>query len=322
MKRLDACAHWVAELLCAGHFSLLWEIILHYLAKYINLGNPKLPIYVLMRFNDFKGIIEETTIIQELDLRNNEALRHIFTELVCNLSVSNKNPAFQPIINLKHSSFVINELNELLRAPIDHLETIHHLFENDDPRELFLIFTEFSFFVSPNNHQDQSNACYWVDWLIQYQQHCAKEKMPLICCRRTHIPVEYKYQTDVIWIIWDILTYITESTPLLHKIVKSILHLFCIQYKTTACLKRINLLFFAISLITKPCDFSIEIIPTVYKESVENIITNLDKFYKELKPSAITPKNDFMFMNIKDQSKYNLQKGLLKMNMFANMENR
>jgi len=318
IRKLDACCHWVAELVCAGHYAFLWEIILHYLAKYINLGNPKLPIYVLMRFNDFKSIVKQGNFINEIDLRNNPQIRQLFAELICNLSVSHKKPAFEPMVSHKQSNFDIMELSTLLMAPPTTIDTISHLLNNDDPHELFTIFTEFAYNI---DNRDLSNACHWIDWIIQYQAHCIKAKEPIVGYRRAHIPVDPKFQTNLIWIMWDILNH-HSNTPLLQKVVQALMNLFCIQYKMGVCEKRKQLLFYAVSIITESVDFTIDIITPTYKGKVEEILEQNDKYYRELKKNEIAPKTDYMFMNIKDQRAHNLKMGVAKMEMLATIENR
>jgi hypothetical protein len=321
LRKLEASAHWVAELICAGHFSFLWEIILYYLAKYINIGNPKLPIYVLMRFNDFKSIMNKRNYINEIDLRNNVSIRQLFTEIICNLSISNKKPAFEPVISLKKSTFNIVELNSLMVAPPTFIDTISDLLKSDDPHELFTIFTEFAYNIS---QKDQSNACYWIDWVIQYQTYCIKLKEPIVCFRRNHIPVNTNYQTNLIWIIWDILlcSHHNETSPLLQKVIQSLMNLFCVQYKPNICDRRKYILFNAVSIITENVDFSIDIVSPSYREKVGSLLEDIDKYYVELKKNEISPKTDYMFMNIKDQRAHNLKMGIAKMEMLANFEKR
>jgi hypothetical protein len=65
---------------CSGLFVDLWELILSFYAKYIHKGNPKLPIYIHMRFQTFRQIAEG---VEELSLRNVHEIRVLFVERVC-----------------------------------------------------------------------------------------------------------------------------------------------------------------------------------------------------------------------------------------------
>jgi hypothetical protein len=320
LGKLESCAHWVAELVSAGHFAFLWELILHYLAKYINIGNPKMPIYLLMRFGDFKTIIQQRNYISEIDLRNNPSIRQLFTEIIANLASSAKKPGFEPIISLKKNTFDVAELATIMKAPPTQMEQIADILLDDDPNELYIIFAEFSFCLSEK--RDQSAACYWVDWIVQYQTHCLKLKEPVKCATRNTMPVEYKYQCNVVWILWEIIIASATNNPLLHKTLCALLDLFCIQYKPVVCSRRINLLFFAVSLITENVDFTVEIISQNAKGDVEYILENNDKYYRELKKNEFAPKTDYMFMGLANQRAQNLKKGIAKMELLANLENR
>jgi hypothetical protein len=69
-------------------------------------------------------------------------------------------------------------------------------------------------------------------------------------------------------------------------------------------------------------DFSVEIISQNVKENVAYILENNDKYYGELKKNEYAPKTDYMFMGIADQRAKNLKKGIAKLQLLANLENR
>ena len=96
-NKIEPACYWCAELVCAGHFMEVWEIIIHYMGKHIHLGNPKLIIYLETRYQFFKDVLTKGYYTNELGYRNNEQIRKLFAEIVCVLSLSNRKHSFEPI---------------------------------------------------------------------------------------------------------------------------------------------------------------------------------------------------------------------------------
>ena len=307
----DSC-YWCAELICAGHFSDIWDIIIIFAGRYINVGNPKLPIYLDVRFNNFKDILINGYIDNELSLRNNTNIRNLFCEIICILCNSNKKPVFNTLPN-KSFIFNISDLSNKLKAPsVDYASVV---FLKNDPNELFIAMNELAYHIS-NESLNTVECFFWIDWIIDYDIICKKKKKPLFCEKRNFAPVNEKYQTDIIWIIWDLFLKKTNGNKIKTRLIESLLNLFTIRY-TPGCKKRRKYLMYnSVNIIIESINLKIEI--NNKKKDVENIINKISIIYKQIKKNEIQPESNYLVDHIEKKS--NLDKTLEKLNMMNNIK--
>ena len=313
MKIEPAC-YWAAELVCAGHYMDLWELFLKYVGKHIHLGNPKIVKYLEMRYTIFKNIMQTGHFSSELHLRNNPTIRKLFAEIIVVLSHSNRKHSLIPIQIDREEEFDISQIREKLVAP--SATYADPFFRKEDPRELFIALNEFVYSISMERH-NMRDACYWIEWLIDFDALCRKRREPMYCERRKEAElVDYKLQTDTIWMVWE--TLISQSKlrgTYIESIMHSILKLFSIKYTTAAAKKRRYLLYFAIAILTEPVPTNVEI--TSKKDVIEIVTNRIDDIYKQIKKNEISPNMDYLYSNLEQEM--NLEKSLRKIEMMNSM---
>ena len=312
--KVEPACYWCAELICAGHYMDIWEIILYFVGKYIHLGNPKLAIYLERRFSIFKNIITQGHFLNELQLRNHPNIRKLFAEVVCIITKSNKKHSFEPIKINRIEEFDITQMTERLKAPsISYIEPI---FKPKDPKELFIAANEFAYNISAER-RNMAAACYWIEWIIEFDNICKKRKEPVYCDKRAEYSVESKLQRDMIWIVWDTLLFYCNETKnnYLESIMKSLVTLFSIKYTTASCKKRRYLLYFAVALITEPVPTNIEMFTE--KEVLQSVVEQIDNIYKQIKKNEIGPNTDYLFSNLDRENTF--EKTIQKMEIMNKM---
>lgn len=257
--KIEPCCYWTTELVCSGLFVDLWELILSFYAKYIHKGNPKLPIYIEMRFNTFRQHAEG---VSELTLRNIPEIRTLFTEMICMMCTSTRYHSYEIIQIPKDEGIPTSRL----KAP-----TIEYnkAFRPTDPKELFISMNEFGYMLHSKN---TIGACFWVEWLLHFTQ---KKK-----CAIVERDYSTKYRSDSIWLIWDTIQAYAEGVLVL-KIIKSLSSLFSIAFVPASKERRRFLIYYAITLCCEPIPLDVDMVAN--KKLIEHASQTCSIMYDEIK---------------------------------------
>jgi hypothetical protein len=304
-SKIEPCCYWSAELICAGHFVDLWEIIIMFYSKFIQLANPKLAIYLDLRIQNFKQLITTGFLYQELRLRNSQKMRRLFCEIMCVLCEAKRKHSFTEI-KIKDDDFDLTQMTERFKAPkIDYAEKI---FKKDDPKTLFISINELGYSISDEG-KNCIDACYWIEWILEFETKCKKKGENIHCERRKFAIVDPKLQMEVVWLIWDVL--LTESinkSQIIQKVINCLLNIFCLKYTQSTHKKRKLILYFVVSLLTESVSFTEEIVSD--KAKLETVTSNINNVYKQIKKNEHSPGTDYLFSNIKAS---NLEKTIAKL---------
>ena len=312
-NQYEQCHYWCAELVCSGHFEELWDTLISYTGKHINLGNPKIPIYLQMRVELFRDIARKNRD-SDITLRNNSNIRKLFAEVI-GVILTSKNRLCAHRVKVCGSSdnFDLMNMSSKLRAP--DVTYVKEFFKENDPKELYIPVNEMGYHLS-NLSKDAVEACYWIEWMLEYENQTNKRKDKCVCSRRENEMVSEKYQTDLIWLIWDVLLYygancsvsinrqksISPSTKT--KIIRDLYNLFTLRYNCRIKSRRIQLLYYAVNIITSNFIDNIEVIDN--KTLINSYTDNADLIYKELK------KNEIIEVGKEDVADFMCQKLMMK----------
>jgi len=315
--KIENANYWAAEFICSGHFLDLWDIIILYATKYIHSGNPKLSIYLNMRYDVFSNIVNNGYSNNIIILRNNIKIRKLFSEIICILCYSNKKHNYQQVKLNKYEEFDLTNISSKFKAP--NIKFIETVYKEDDPKELFIPFNELIYNITIKNIIE---ICYWYEWIVEYENMCKKKKKKCICQARTYPP--NGTHNDIIWIIWDILfyfsnpensnTYNIQSSLIINKLIKSLYNLYIIKYKSTFKTKRKYIIYFAFSILTDNINYDINITNEFTK--IEAIVEKINNIYRDIKKNEVSCNTDYLFQNLK---KSNAEKTIEKLEIINNL---
>ena len=308
--KIEPACYWSGEYICAGHFSDLWEILLLFSSKYIHIGNPKLPIYLDLRLDNFKEILHNGYQENILKMRNNDKIRKLFAEIICVLCLSKKKHTFDNI-KVGKDDFNIAKISYKMKA--NTTQYAQRIFKKEDPTELFIGINEFSWNIL-KKQRNGSLACYWLEWILGFEDIYKKEHKSYLAGRRNNMPVDTNFQKDIIWIIWEcLLLEASNRNKGLHKIIKSLLNIFCLRYRPGVRKRRKYIIYFGINLLTEPLDNKIPIIKD--ESQIKNITSKINIIYKQIKKNEVKPATDYLFNN--SMTNNNLEKTISKLEKMA-----
>ena len=313
-SKIEPACYWCAELICSGHYSDLWDIIIYFYTKHIHLGNPKIAIYLELRITNFKDIVTNGYSDNELRMRNSEKIRRLFAEIMCVLCDAKRKHSFDNV-KIKKEDFDMTQMRDKFKAPSN--KYAQNIFLGDDPKELFPAINEIGYNISEEG-KNIMNACYWIEWIMEFETICKAKKEKIMCERRNFSKVDTKLQKEIIWIIWDLFLHEAEIRgKFVKKVMDALFSLFTLKYVTGCQKKRKNILYFAVSILCETINSNEEIMRPSQQELVSTILKKITLIYSQIKKNEETIGTEYLFKDLKTRNLENTIEKLEKMNSFG-----
>lgn len=307
-SKIEPANYWTAELVSSGHFIELWDIIIQYYSKYIQLSNSKLIMYLHLRYTSFKDILHFGYQNDELRLRNNKKIRKLYSEIISVLCLSSKNLTFQEI-KINPDDLTLTNITHRLKAP--NIDLISSFFQEKDPKYLLIQFNEFVYNVDVKN---SFGACYWLEHILKYEAMMKKRNELCVCEKRNLSDVANLNTNDIIWIFWEILLKYSQKNVLFKKIIRAAFDLFCIKYTSAITVKnkRKFLLYFAIHILCENENKINEKKIIENKDYISFVSNNINKIYQQIIINEVSPNTDYLFTGIKSSKNFEKTINLLE----------
>lgn len=273
---------WTCELLCTNLLIDLWNVYFTLMSKYIHAYNPKLPLFIHKKYQDFKELTSKYE--DDLQLRNDGNIRILFGSITLVLCESQK---YTILDDLTYKfDFKIENLYENLKAP--NVQYIEYIWLPHDPKEYVIPFNELIYHLQVT--KQKTDIHFWINWIIQYDALCRKKKKIILCYpRKMYSNKNDKLSNNIIWIIWDILIKLSKESPhqILNNIVVVICELFSTRYAISCNKSRIHMIYHCIELLllNQTIDFTMDILKQ--KNTLSNLEENLNVVFEQIKKHEI-----------------------------------
>lgn len=312
--RVENACHWIAELVCAGSYVEIWDLLFGFVGKYVSVHRPLILPYLERRLNGFKMAIQEFVGMETLlELRNNRTVRKLFAEIVSVLCLVEKRAPIEEV----RVDDIGNLVNKLKADRPDYIMDLAIL-RPEDPKELVIGLNELAYHLTVSG--STRSAFFWIEWIIEFLDVCRKRGEPLFCEPRIEVQ-DKKWMKDPIWLIVDLLQEVGKRKGVeAGKMMGSLGALFRSRYQGPGTLKkRKMMLYYGVLLLTdRSIEWKHELLDEKGKEICKVVTESVDRIYGTMVEACV--QKGLMMANRKDEKRKNLQDSLRKMNRIAEMD--
>ena len=259
-NKLEEACNWITECIISGYCEEIFEKLVLFNSNNININNPNLPILLSRKHKTFVNSFNHLTKKDKdkiIHLRNTQSVRNLFFDIIFSLIDSSKEIKFNKHKKLKNEDFQFHNIKNKLKATMHILPS--NIIRFTDPDELKIIMNEFYFHLK-NENGGYYDACYWVDWLFQWEKISKKNKKKYEIESRDINNINPKYCKDPVWLLWEIIFLeANRRNDNIKNIIQNIYYFFNYNFTPGKKRARIVLIYHCISCLTYKINTNIPI---------------------------------------------------------------
>jgi hypothetical protein len=287
------------QLYFSGLTDQLWNKLLGMAGNQVNILNPRLPYFLLEREIKWKTIINSSVYKNSqafINIRNNQELRNLLTEMIAMISLSRKNKIeSSPKIILK--DFEGSNFKSKLEA-VDTTLT-KYILKEKDPSEIRIVINELAHQLKSRNLQ---KTLYWYQWILEWEKKNVKQYKKFEIGCRYYENIDNKYSKNVIWLIWDLIHSMKDVTNFStneKEQIDNLWKLYIYDFKIGDKGRKSVYIVWCFKYLTSYCDWKIELVDRKYVlfQSLLNINIMIQEIKRQEKKDPTT---------VYQQEKFNL----------------
>lgn len=200
--KIEHACYWAFQLLASGAPITLWDRLLGYAYKHVNIANAKLPRWLQEKTTAWQRVLVRKDFAgpNVINSRNLQQVRHMITEIIVVLSLSRKRKLDALNTKIKETDFIISNFQD--RCTNRNNMIIAALLGDNDPSEIRLAANEFAVNLGMRNMQ---GALYWLHWILYWERINIKRFKSFTVQARMIEGIPQNDIRDVIWLIWSII---------------------------------------------------------------------------------------------------------------------
>lgn len=284
--KVEPALHWGLQLLLSGTIQPLWNKLITFACKVINIYNPTLPEFLYNKTQAWLHITENARYTKDniLALRNHPSVRLLLAELLTVIATSKKRK-LNVLPRIKKEEFIIDNFKSKLAAKDNSLAD--GIFQDGDPAEIRIAANEMAFQIY---HGNLAKGLYWLNWILEWEKINTKKYGKYECATRITPDVDGKYYKDVVWLIWAVIHRmrglklgITGGAA--NTQIEYLWKMYCFRFAPSARARKLPLIIWSILYMMENVDMTLPLVdkPTVLFQS----LLGMDKIIASLKSQEV-----------------------------------
>jgi len=268
--KIEHACYWAFQLLASGAPITLWDRLLGYAYKHVNVANAKLPRWLQEKTAAWQRVLIRKDFAgpNVINSRNLQQVRHMITEVIVILSLSRKRKLYVLSTKIKETDFIISNFQD--RCTNRGNIIISTLLGDNDPSEIRLAANEFAVNLGMRNMQ---GALYWLNWILYWERINIKRFKSFTIQARAIEGIPQSDIRDVIWLVWSIIhqvraRVIQETSAVrpagelgqLERQLDALWSIYIHRWKPSSKAKRLPLIYWSMHYLVYPVDWSGEVV--------------------------------------------------------------